>query len=300
MWLCRSACHHAPHAIIAGWIAEQRRRRKNARLDPWRRPSDYRFTEVEQRRHRIFDALFKTLERHGFKAKLGDRYEVYLEIEGERVDFDLRERKKQVRRPLTEEEKRSPYAPARGFVQEMQLTGELIFALKTHLVDGAKHEWRDGEQTLETQLPDIVSLILLAGPILKERRRQYEEAEARRREEEHRRYKEQERRQTDANQWRRFVEIAEYWRDLEVARQFLSALEKSSLGLAFTVNERSLGDWLSWAHEKVEAADPLLMGATGHSGSQPVQCRSSQTGQADEQPQGHEDEVRGIVGWAYL
>jgi hypothetical protein len=85
-----------------------------------------------------------------------------------------------------------------------------------------------------------------------------------------------------------------------VARQFLSALEKSSLGLAFTVNERSLGDWLSWAHEKVEAADPLLMGATGHSGSQPVQCRSSQTGQADEQPQGHEDEVRGIVGWAYL
>jgi hypothetical protein len=181
MWLCRSACHHAPHAIIAGWIAEQRRRRKNARLDPWRRPSDYRFTEVEQRRHRIFDALFKTLERHGFKAKLGDRYEVYLEIEGERVDFDLRERKKQVRRPLTEEEKRSPYAPARGFVQEMQLTGELIFALKTHLVDGAKHEWRDGEQTLETQLPDIVSLILLAGPILKERRRQYEEAEARRR-----------------------------------------------------------------------------------------------------------------------
>ena len=125
--------------------------------------------------------MFKTLERQGFKAKLGDRYEVYLEIEGERVDFDLRERKKQVRRPLTEEEKRSPYAPARGFVQEMQLTGELIFALKTHLVDGAKHEWRDGEQTLETQLPDIVSLILLAGPILKERRRQYEEAEARRR-----------------------------------------------------------------------------------------------------------------------
>ena len=72
-----------------------------------------------------------------------------MEIEGERVDFDLRERKKQVRRPLTEEEKRTHYARERGFVQEMQLTGELIFSLKTHLVDGAKHEWRDGEKTLE-------------------------------------------------------------------------------------------------------------------------------------------------------
>jgi hypothetical protein len=54
------------------------------------------------------------LLRHGFKAKLGERHEVYLEIGRERVDFDLRERKKQVRRPLTDEEKRSPYASPRG------------------------------------------------------------------------------------------------------------------------------------------------------------------------------------------
>jgi hypothetical protein len=250
-----------PHGIIAGWIAEQRRRRDDARRDPWRSPSDYRFTAVEQRRHRIFDTLFKTLERQGFTAKLGDRHEVYLEIAGERVDVDLRERKKQVRRPLTEEEKRTHYARERGFVQEMQLTGELIFSLKTHLVDGAKHEWRDGAQTLEAQLPDIISLILLAGPILKERRRLHEEAEQRRREQEMRRYKEEERRKTDANQWRRFVEIAEHWRDLDVARQFLSALEAKSAGEEFSVKDRSLAEWLSWARERADASDPLLMGA---------------------------------------
>lgn len=102
---------------------------------------------------------------------------------------------------------------------------------------------------------------LLAGPILKERRRLSEEAEARRREEEHRRYQEQERRKTDANQWKRFVEIAEFWRDLEVARQFLSALEARSEEADFTINERSRADWLSWARDKLAAADPLLMGA---------------------------------------
>lgn len=250
-----------PHPIIAGWIAEQRRRREDARLYPWRSPSDYRFTAVEQRRHRIFDTLFKTLERHGFKAKLGDRHEVYLEIAGERVDFDLRERKKQVRRPLTEEEQRTHYTRERGFVQEMQLTGELIFSLKTHLVDGAKYEWRDGAQTLEAQLPGIISLLLLAGPILKERRRQREEAERKRREEERRRYEAEEARKTDQNQWRRFVEIAEHWRDLEVARQFLSALEAKSAGEAYTVKDRSMADWLSWARKRADASDPLLMGA---------------------------------------
>ena len=184
-----------------------------------------------------------------------------MEIAGERVDFDLRERKKQVRRPLTEEEKRTHYARERGFVQEMQLTGELIFSLKTHLVDGAKHEWRDGEKTLEFQLADIISLILLAGPILKERRRLHEEAERRRREQEMRRYEEEQRRKTDANQWRRFVEIAEYWRDLETARQFLSALETQAAGDDFAAMDRSRADWLCWAREKVAAADPLLKGA---------------------------------------
>jgi hypothetical protein len=143
----------------------------------------------------------------------------------------------------------------------MQPSGILVFTLETRLVDGAKHEWRDGEQSLEAQLPDIVSLMLLAGPILKERRGEREEAERRRREEEMRRYEEEQRRKTDANQWRRFVDIAEHWRKREVARQFLDALETRSAGGDFTVKDRSLANWLAWARGHVAASDPLQMGA---------------------------------------
>jgi hypothetical protein len=252
-----------PHPIIAGWLAERARRKQDARADPWRsgRLSDLNFTDVEHRRHRIVDTLFKTLERHGFKAKTGDRHDVYLEIEGERVDFKLREKQRQVRRPLTDSEKSYSTWRERGWMQELQPSGILTFTLETHLVDGARHEWRDGDQSLEGQLPDIISLILLAGPILKERRRLHEEAEQRRREQEMRRYKEEERRKTDRNQWRRFVEIAEHWRDLEVARQFLIALETKSAGEEFSVKDRSLAEWLSWARERADASDPLLMGA---------------------------------------
>lgn len=252
-----------PHAIIAAWIDERRRQREEARRDPWRthRLSELNFTEMDHRRHRILDTLFKTLEQHGFKVTLGDRHEVYLGIEGERVDFTLREKKRQVRRPLTADEKRYSFMRERGWVQELQPTGILIFSLETHLVSGAKREWRDADKLLEVQLPDIISLILLAGPILKERRRQREEAERRRYEEERRRYEEEQRRKKDQNQWRRFVEVAKHWRELEVARQFLNALEMKSAGDDFIVKDRSLPDWLAWAREHVVASDPLLMGA---------------------------------------
>ncbi len=252
-----------PHPIIAGWLAERARQKQDARNDPWRsrRLSELNFTDVDHRRHRILNTLFKTLEGHGFKVKLGDRHEVYLEIGGERVDFKLREKQRQVRRPLTEDEKRYSYMRERGWVQEMQPSGILIFSLETHLVDGVKHKWRDGERPLEAQLPDIIGLILLAGPILKERRRLHEEAERCRYEEERRRYEERERRKKDDNQWRRFVEIAEHWRKLEVSRQFLAALEEKCAGQELAIAERPLSDWLGWAREKVASSDPLLMGA---------------------------------------
>ena len=110
-------------------------------------------------------------------------------------------------------------------------------------------------------MPEIVSLILLAGPILKERRRHTKKRKGAAATDELRRYEEEKRRKTDQNQWRRFVEIAAHWRELEVARQFLSALETKSSADDFAVKDRSLADWLVWAREHVAASDPLLMGA---------------------------------------
>ena len=57
-----------------------------------------------------------------------------------------------------------------------------MFSLETHLIEGAKHEWRDGDYSLEAQLPDIISVISLVGSILKESRRKHEVEERRRRE----------------------------------------------------------------------------------------------------------------------
>jgi hypothetical protein len=138
---------HRPHPIIAGWIEDRARQNKEAREE--RDPRIRRLmqastlTDADQRRHRILDALFKTLERHLFKVKTGERREVYFEIDRERVDFDLREKQRQVRRSLTDEEKRRSFNPERPWRQELQPTGALLFLLKTHLGPGLKHEWTD-------------------------------------------------------------------------------------------------------------------------------------------------------------
>jgi hypothetical protein len=248
-----------PHPVIAAWIEERRRRRQEARIDPWRRMSDVPdFSAIERRRHRFLDALFKVLERQAFKAKIGERGEVCLEVERERLEFELKEKYRQVRRPLTEEEKKRGYNIDRPWKQELQPTGILQFSIKTHLDSALDHVWTDRpEGPIETQLPEIVATLMLAGPILTERRRQHEEAERRRFEEERRRYEEQQRLQQDRNRWRHFVGLAHRWQEAEAARHFLAELENKLLGNDATFGNRSASGWVEWARERLAEYDPL-------------------------------------------
>ena len=91
-----------PHRVIASWIEEHKRNRQEARRNGWGHMPEP-FSETDQRRHRILDTLFKALEAKGFAVKQ-EQYptQVYLEVQKERIDFGLREKQKQVRRPLTE------------------------------------------------------------------------------------------------------------------------------------------------------------------------------------------------------
>lgn len=135
-----------PHPVIARWLAEHQQKKEEAKRerDPWRRELilPTKFTDVDRRKHRILDALFKALEPHGFKIKTDDRQAVFLETNNERVDYELREKLKQVRRPLTDEEKRRGYYGDQLIKREMQPSGILLFSIKTHLGEGLPQSWR--------------------------------------------------------------------------------------------------------------------------------------------------------------
>jgi hypothetical protein len=65
-----------PHRIIAGWLSEHDREKDEAKRerDPSRRqmmqPTEY--TQVDRRKHRFLDALFKAVEQKGLKVKVDE------------------------------------------------------------------------------------------------------------------------------------------------------------------------------------------------------------------------------------
>ncbi len=160
-----------PHPVIAQWIADHERKRRDALRggDPLGRqlakpPS---FTEMDRRQHRFLDALFKAVEPLGFAIKSDQYHRVHFEFQGEQIEFQLREKLRQVRRPLTEDEKRWSFERDRGWIQELQPTGVLIFTIKTWLNNGTRREWKDGSDTpIEKALSQIVATMSLAGPYL--------------------------------------------------------------------------------------------------------------------------------------
>lgn len=251
-----------PHPVIAGWLADYERRKKDARRerDPWikRMSMPDEFTATDRRRHRILHALFKELERQGGRVKEDERRQLLVEMNGEPITFQLREKQKQVRRPLNEDEKRWRAASDKGWKQELQPTGKLVFAIKTWLPGGRRTEWLETDaKPMETLLPEITTIFVAAGPLLAEQKRYREREEQQRRIAEQKRYEEEQRRKLDANRWRRFVEIAHQWRDAEIARAFVAQLKRLDFDEDEEVAESRLGDWVTWAEEHAESADPM-------------------------------------------
>lgn len=198
----------------------------------------------------MLDALLKELERQGARVGENDRRELYAEVSGEKIEFELREKYKQVRRPLTAEELRWGGNKS-GMTRELQPTGFFLFAIKRYLPGSLRREWleRDGAP-IEERLPEITATFMVAGPIMAEERRQ-REAEARRQEEE------RQRRRQDRNRWRRFSEIAKAWDEVGTSRRFLSALRELDLPEGELVDGKPITEWLDWADQKLKAADPL-------------------------------------------
>jgi hypothetical protein len=202
------------------------------------------------------DALLKSLEREGISLSDEGRWQLTASRGDDAIQFQLRERLKQVRRAPTADEKR--WHSTREFVQELQPTGKLMFEIKTYLPAGLTRTLREeAGKPLEGSLASILQTMLAAFPLLEKRRlereeesRRYQLAEQRRRE------AEQEHRREDGR-WCRFLEFAGDWRDAELARSFLTALKAQPFDGKALIAGRSLTDWLTWAEAQASERDPL-------------------------------------------
>lgn len=125
-----------PHPIVAGWIAERADQRREARERRRLRGHGYdpgEFTEIERREHRIFDALFKAIERNGGKVLEGTVHGEIVEIGKEKIEFRIRQKQKQIRRPPTIEEKKQRWNRGKEVIIETITTDILVLEIRTYL-----------------------------------------------------------------------------------------------------------------------------------------------------------------------
>jgi hypothetical protein len=81
-------------------------------------------SDIERRRHKILDGLFRALEGKGAKISEAEKGLLCVTINGEKIDFQIREKNRQVKVLL--EDSRSSYRS-----QEFVGTGKRVFAIRT-------------------------------------------------------------------------------------------------------------------------------------------------------------------------
>jgi hypothetical protein len=149
----------------------------------------------------------------------------FFEIDQQRLDFKLSEQHKQVKIPLTLEERR--WYADRTTRTELEPTAELAFEITTWISEPIRKRWRDGKrQKLEEQLADVIAGLIRASAVKKEWERRWHEEE-RRRAELHAQRADQERlRRIDLARWRHLNELREAAQRASSIREFIDRLEQ--------------------------------------------------------------------------
>ena len=255
-----------PHPAIAAWIARHEREISAEHRDRsvWGRPRLTKpFTSLERRQQRILSTLFKEIEKLGYKISGEAPYQLSIDAGRNKIKFTLREWIKQLRRPLTEEEKAGRSFSKQRWRQESVATGELILTIKTFIEHGLAREWRDKERPLEEQIGEIIAVLEVAGPILQKRQLKVEEAERHRWEEERRRKKNNRSKiritaDGDASFSSPNCGRKRNWRKVSSMRS-----KNIRLNSETTYGERTAVEWLKWARERQRAFDPLRWDTAG-------------------------------------
>lgn len=243
------------HPIIAGWIAKLDKQRREAPFSEseWvRNNPPPPLTEADHRRHKVTDYLFKAIEARGGTIAENQKGNLEASIEGEKLEFQLRE--------LTRQERVTTTSPFSSRVTNVG-TGKLIFALRTYLRGKHNEEWREtSTRTMEDTLPTIIERLFEGAQILKAWHREIQQEEERRRQAAADRQEAKRLAELQQRQRQKFAETAMDWRVSQQIREFIAALEVLPFDPDHIVQGKTVAEWLNWARSVADDIDPLHSG----------------------------------------
>lgn len=248
-----------PHPIIERWLKEDKEEQRRHRHDSWFAHHAIDKTELDKRRLRILSTMLRALEERGYKLTTSGyrSHTIQIGMGADRLEIDLAERIQQVRRKITEEDrkKRSYFSDDQVWTQEKVPTGELILKIKEPDRYGLSKEWREsGDVKLEQQLDDVAAEI--AGMFEELRLRHQREAEERQRQ----RKIEEERRRVQMERTREKIRLrhllthCENRRHANEIRSLVSEAESKHSPLSATDDFLK---WKTWALEQADRIDPI-------------------------------------------
>lgn len=239
-----------PHPIVRAWLRLDRHR--------WRDGS-------ERRRLRILSALFEALEKRGNQVTVSPQnpYDVALTVEGEKIEFSLAQRQKQITGNLTAEELRSPLNAALGIKSRTVLrpTNTLVFKIHSWIGTGVRRQWRDTtRKLLEEQLNSIVTGLFSGAAMINRHRMEREEEERRLLAERIEREEQEEARRKESQKLQGLLQRVARWLQAADIRAYVSAVQAAAgMGRA-GINPERLDTWASWALMHADKMDPIAAG----------------------------------------
>ncbi len=220
-----------------------------------------RITQSERRRLRVLSALFKALEIRGHKivADLKDRHDLAVMVGQDKVEFKLTFRQRQIREPLSPQEKAEwlNAMTGRQYRLERQVTDELVFRIRSVWFPDrrVKKEWTDQpNRPIEQLLNDIVAGLIAAGAVQREQRISQEAAAEHHRLEELDRWKRQEAEEAEARRFEELIRQAGQWRQANGIRAYVKATKARLRGRG--TSRARLQEWAAWALRYADRIDP--------------------------------------------
>ncbi len=250
------------HWLVRRWLEDDQRTQQEYRRNSWGiKHEAIDGSLVGKRRLLVLSTLLNEWERLGYKVE-GEGYgsrQIILRFRDERIELQCFEYMRQLRRPLTDEEKKESWNQDRRWRQTKESTGQLIARAKVHVGHGVKTEWRDdGEQRVEERLDEVVGDLVKIGALLEERSRIRAEESRQRAIEERIRYEADRKRKRDAAQFSYVRNLANLAQEAVLVRTFLDKFEKQCLKES-EIDEvpPEAREWLQWARNQADSLDPF-------------------------------------------
>ena len=246
------------HPIVTRLIAdrEQRRREALASGNKWAIESaPGPIADVDRRRHSLLSKLFYAVEERGGKVSAAQKGNFLAHIDGEDVEFLIREKRSQ----------RRVVSDLGGFKStnvELIGTGRLSFSFLTYSPTHPCSEWNETDTAkLESRFPAMVERIFAGAQGLKAWNLKRQQEEEQRRKTAAERAERQRQAELERARRHKLVKLAGDWQAANVIRGLVTALKSTDFDESQDVSGKTLAEWFTWADEVANDLDATRDGA---------------------------------------